>query len=71
MIIRKFAILVCAVLILGACSASKKASNGTYGSPREKQELINDNTFKITVNIKVIDKGVKYTLNRVIMNYDL
>lgn len=36
------------LLVLFSCSTSKKITGGDYGSPGLKQELIDDNTFKIT-----------------------
>lgn len=45
---KKLLIFTMTVLVLLSCSTSKKMTDGDYGSPKLKQELIDDNTFRIT-----------------------
>ena len=52
-------------LILLSCSTLKKMSSGTYGSPQVKQELIDNNMFKITRYSR--DKTYGYTEKNPVM----
>ncbi len=65
MIMRNLSILVFATLIMASCSTSKKVSSVNYDNPDKKQELVDDNTFKITVYSK--DKSYGYTKDNPVM----
>ena len=56
---KKILIFIMPFLILLSCSTLKKMSSGTYGSPQVKQELIDNNMFKITRYSR--DKTYGYT----------
>lgn len=45
---KKLLLLLLTVSILFSCSTSRKVSGLNYGSPCIKQELVDDNTFKIS-----------------------
>lgn len=62
---KKLLIFITTILIITSCSTSKKTSDGGYGSPNLKQELIDDNTFKITRYSK--DSTYGYTEKNPIM----
>ncbi|OFY10759.1 MAG: hypothetical protein A2X11_11715 [Bacteroidetes bacterium GWE2_42_24] len=46
---KKLLILAMAIIIISSCSTLKKTAGGDYGSPKVKQELKDDNTFRITL----------------------
>jgi len=64
-IMKKFLIFAMTILVLISCSTSKKMTSGDYRRPRLKQELIDDNTFKITEYSQDITYG--YTEKNPIM----
>jgi len=45
---KQFLILTMTVVVLFSCSTSKKIAGVNYGSPKIKQELLDDYTFKIS-----------------------
>lgn len=61
----QWVIFIMAVTILSSCSASKRMAGGAYGSPDLKQELADDNTFKITQYSQ--DKTYGYTEKNPVM----
>jgi hypothetical protein len=58
-------ILTLTVLFLTSCSTSKRMAGVDYGSPRLKQELLDDNTFKISLYSQ--DDSYGYTEKNPIM----
>ena len=45
---KKLLIFTMAIIIILSCSSLKKTAVGDYGSPKVKQELVDDNTFRVT-----------------------
>jgi hypothetical protein len=62
---KKLMIFTLSFLILLSCATSKKTTSGDYGSPKIKQELIDDNTFKISQYSQ--DKTYGYTEKNPVM----
>jgi len=58
-------IVLFAITGLFSCSSSKKLGGVNYGSPKVKQELLDDYTFKISIYSQ--DKTYGYTENNPIM----